>query len=156
MKKQWQKLLLCLFIPLLVGIVAGLLTQSSMETFSQLNQPKLSPPGFLFPVVWTVLYLLMGLASYSVLTADAPKSQIAAAFRIYGLQLAFNFLWSFLFFTFEQYCLAFFWLVFLWLLILLTIKRFQTISNQAAVLFIPYLAWVTFAGYLNFSICLLN
>ena len=95
-------------IPLLVGIIAGLLTRGSMETFSRLNQPPLSPPGILFPIVWTILYTLMGIASYLVYTADAPKEDINNALLIYFLQLAVNFFWSIFFFNFEWYIFSFF------------------------------------------------
>ena len=143
-------------IPLLVGIIAGLLTRGSMETFSRLNQPPLSPPGILFPIVWTILYTLMGIASYLVYTADAPKDEINNALLIYFLQLAVNFFWSIFFFNFEWYIFSFFWLVLLWILIFYTIRLFYPISNTAAYLLVPYLLWVTFAGYLNLGIAALN
>lgn len=156
MKKQLKILLISILIPVATGLVAGLLTGGSMEAFKDLNRPALSPPGWLFPVVWTILYILMGIASFLVFTSDAPHTQITAALKIYGLQLAVNFFWSFLFFTFGRFCLAFVWLVLLWLLILVTVRRFRAISSAAAALLLPYLLWVTFAGYLNLSICLLN
>ena len=150
---QLKKLAACIAIPLAVGGISALLTRNSMETFSQLNKPPLSPPGWLFPVVWTVLYILMGIASYLVLTSDKPNS---TALKVYGAQLAFNFLWSIFFFGFGLYFFSFIWLIALWLLILLTIVLFYIISKPAAYLLIPYLLWVTFAGYLNFAIYLLN
>lgn len=143
-------------IPLLVGIVASLLTRGSMEAFAQLNKPPLSPPGILFPIVWTILYTLMGIASYLVYTSGTTKEEVNNALLIYFLQLAVNFFWSIFFFNFEWYIFSFFWLVLLWVLIFYTIRLFYPISNTAAYLLIPYLLWVTFAGYLNLGIAALN
>ena len=156
MKKKVKTLLICVLSPVMTGITASLLTGGVMETFKELNKPTLSPPGWLFPVVWTVLFILMGIASYFVVISGARQKYIISALKTYGLQLVVNFLWSFIFFTFEQYCLAFVWLLLLWVLILITIKKFWAVSMKAGVLLIPYLIWVTFAGYLNISICLLN
>lgn len=156
MKTKTGTFLIFTAIPLIVGIVAGLLTRGSMETFSQLNKPPLSPPGILFPIVWTILYTLMGIASYLVYTLDKSKEDIYNALRVYFFQLAVNFLWSIFFFNFEWYIFSFFWLVFLWVLILYTIRLFYPLSNAAAYLLVPYLLWVTFAGYLNLGIAALN
>lgn len=147
---------ICIAISLLVGGISALLSRNSMETFQQLNKPPLSPPGFLFPIVWTVLYILMGIASYLIVTANENKQQIKAALILYGLQLFVNFWWSIFFFNFEWYFFSFIWLLLLWLLIYFTIQVFYPISKTAGYLMIPYLLWVTFAGYLNFFIFLLN
>ena len=151
-----KPLLINIFIPLAVGGFSALLTMNSMENFEKLNQPPLSPPGWLFPVVWTILYTLMGIAAYLVFTSDKPKKQINNALIVYGVQLFFNFLWSLIFFNREDYLFAFVWLVILWALILANIILFYRISKPAGILLIPYLLWVTFAGYLNFAIYLLN
>lgn len=156
MQSKTKTLLIFIAIPLLVGIVAGLLTRGSMETFSSLNQPPLSPPGILFPIVWTILYTLMGVASFLVYTSDKEKEEVNNALIVYFLQLAVNFFWSIFFFNFEWYTFSFFWLVLLWVLIFYTIRLFYPISNTAAYLLIPYLFWVTFAGYLNLGIAALN
>ncbi len=130
-----------------------LLTQNNMELFESINKPALAPPGWLFPVVWTILYILMGIASYLVITSGKPD---AGALTVYGIQLAFNLFWSIIFFNLKRYLFAFVWLVLLWLLILKTVLLFYQISKPAGYLMLPYLLWVTFAGYLNFSIYLLN
>lgn len=156
MKIQWKKLVWCIVTPLLIGGVSGFITRDSMEIFKTLNKPPLSPPGWLFPVVWNVLYTLMGVASYLVLTAATPKSEIAQAIRLYGLQLAFNFFWTIWFFNFGWYWFSLVWLVALWLLILSTTVAFYRISKPAGLLLLPYLLWVAFAGYLNAGIALLN
>lgn len=153
LKIQWKNLITYIAIPLAVGSLSALLTQNSMETFQTINKPAFAPPGWLFPVVWTFLYVLMGIASYLVVTSGKPND---TALTFYGIQLAFNFFWSIIFFNLELYLLAFIWLVILWLLILKTTSLFYQISKPAGYLMIPYLLWVTFAGYLNFYIYLLN
>ncbi len=156
MQSKTKTFLIFTAIPLIVGIVAGLLTRGSMETFSSLNQPPLSPPGILFPIVWTILYTLMGIASFLVYTSGKEKEEVNSALTIYFLQLAVNFFWSIFFFNLEWYIFSFFWLVLLWVLIFYTIRLFYPISDIAAYLLIPYLLWVTFAGYLNLGIAALN
>lgn len=151
-----KPLLINVFIPLAVGGLSALLTMDSMESFERINQPPLSPPGRLFPVVWTVLYILMGIAAYLVSTSDKPKKQKNTALLVYGIQLLFNFFWSIIFFGREDYLFAFIWLVILWGLILASTVLFYRISKPAGILLIPYLLWVSFAGYLNFAIYLLN
>lgn len=153
MKIRWKKLIVCLVVPLAVGGLSAFLTGNAMASFDSVVKPPLSPPGWLFPVVWTILYLLMGFASYLVSTADKASD---SALTLYGLQLFVNFFWSIVFFRFENYFFAFLWLILLWILILLTILRFRQISKTAAYLLLPYLLWVSFAGYLNFGIWLLN
>lgn len=155
MKIQWKKLIICIAIPLLVGGLAALITMGSMESFALLNKPPLSPPGWLFPVVWTILYTLMGIASYLVYTSGQPYRS-KTALTVYGVQLFFNFFWSIIFFNLEMYLFAFIWLVVLWLLILVTTVLFYRIEKSAGYLMIPYLIWVTFAGYLNLGIYILN
>ncbi len=151
-----KPLLINIFIPLAVGGFSALLTMNSMDSFESINKPPLSPPGWLFPVVWTILYILMGIAAYLVFTSDKPKKQKSTALIVYGVQLFFNFLWSLIFFNREDYLFAFIWLVALWALILANIILFYRISKPAGILLIPYLLWVTFAGYLNFAIYILN
>lgn len=156
MKQNKILLIKSIALPLIVGGVAGLLTRNSMQDFAVLNQPPLSPPGWLFPVVWTVLYILMGISSYLIATSDANEAVIADALTVYYIQLAVNFLWSFFFFTFQWYLFSLIWLILLWVLIIMMIKIFADISKPAAYLNIPYLLWVTFAAYLNAGVWLLN
>ncbi|MBR5534733.1 MAG: tryptophan-rich sensory protein [Ruminiclostridium sp.] len=156
MRVNWKTLAIALAIPLAVGGVSALVTRGAMEDFSRLNQPPLSPPGWLFPIVWTVLFLLMGLASYLVVTGNAPDGVTRRALTVYGIQLGVNFLWSILFFNLQWYLFSFFWLVLLWGLILVTMILFFPIRKPAGWLMVPYILWVTFAGYLNFGIYFLN
>lgn len=153
MKIRWKKLILCLLIPLAVGGLSAFLTKNSMEIFKTLQKPPLSPSAKLFPFVWTILYLMMGLASYIVLTSKKPNT---LGLILYGVQLFFNFFWSILFFNKEMYLFSFIWLVIMWFLILATTILFYRSAKFAGYLMIPYLLWVAFAGYLNFGIYLLN
>ena len=156
MKIKWKKLLLCLAIPLAVGGVAALLSGAGMGQYTKLRQPPFSPPGWLFPVVWTILYLLMGFASYRVLTSRVDADQIHKALRLYAVQLAFNFLWPLVFFGLDMYLLAFLVILALWALIFFTINAFSDIDELAGNLLLPYILWVTFAAYLNVGVYLLN
>ncbi len=156
MQEKLKNLLLCIAIPVLTGSLSGFLTRGSMQVFRQLNKPPLSPPGAVFPIVWTILYILMGIASYLVFSSGAGQGDIRNALSVYGLQLAVNFFWSLFFFNLGWYFFSFVWLVLLWLLILITIRLFYHISRPAAYLLLPYLLWVTFAGYLNLGIAILN
>lgn len=156
MKIDLKKLLLCLGIPLTVGGLAALLSGSFSEQYSQFTQPPLAPPGWVFPVVWTVLYLLMGWASYRIVVAPVSRQEKVLPLVLYGLQLAVNFLWPILFFRYGLFLSAFFLLIALWILILLTIRFFSRIDERAGDLLLPYILWVTFAGYLNLGVFLLN
>ncbi len=156
MKIQWKKLLLCIAIPLAVGGLSALLSMTAMESFSALNQPPLSPPPWVFGAVWTILYALMGVASYVVVTGGGHRLETNRALTVYGLQLAVNFFWSLIFFNRQAFLFAFVWLLLLWVLIILTIRRFAAIRPLAGGLLVPYLVWVTFAGYLNLGVYLLN
>ena len=153
MKKNWKTLVICIAIPLIVGGLSALLTKNGMETFKYANKPPLTPPDWLFPVVWSLLFILIGIASYLVFTSQQSSQ---TALTVYGLQLVFNFFWSIFFFNCHWYLFSFFWLVALWFLIILTIKQFRQSSRLAGYLMIPYLLWVSFAGYLNFGVYLLN
>lgn len=149
-----KPLLVNLLIPLAVGGASALLTQNFTDLYSTVKQPPFAPPGWVFPVVWTVLYLLMGTAAYLVWMRDSTGR--TGALFLYGLQLVFNFVWPLLFFNLQNYALAFFWLCALWLLILLTTIRFFKETRAAGWLMVPYLLWVTFAAYLNAGVWLLN
>ena len=156
MKIKPKALILCLLVPLAAGALGAALSGGGMREFQEMTKPALTPPGWVFPAVWTVLYLMMGLASYLVLTAKAPREDVESALTVYGCQLAVNFFWPVLFFRLRVYLFAFFWLVALWLLVIATLAFFHKLHKTAGVLLIPYLLWVTFAGYLNMGISLLN
>lgn len=155
MKTNRKKLIICLAIPLAVGGLAALLS-GGMGTYKDLNQPPLSPPGWVFPIVWSILYLLMGYASYRILTSGADRDTIRKALTFYFIQLVLNFLWPLVFFGLQWYFAAFILLLVLWVFIYLTMFTFGKIDDTAGNLLIPYLLWVTFAGYLNVGVALLN
>ncbi len=155
MKKDFKKRLICWAIPLAVGGLAALLS-GGMGSYRVMNQPPLSPPGWVFPIVWTALYLLMGEASWRVLTSGAEPDKIRKALIAYGVQLGLNFLWPIVFFGGQMYLTAFLILILLWVAIFITLRRFSAINETAGDLLIPYLLWVTFAGYLNLGVYLLN
>ena len=146
----------CILIPITVGSIASVITKDSMSSFLLMKQPPFSPPAWIFPTVWTVLYLLMGIASYLVMQAKVDKKQKEKAILLYEYQLLVNFLWPTFFFHFEWYLFSFLWLILIWVLVVLMIVSFWKIDKRAAVLNIPYLIWLTFAGYLNLAIWWLN
>jgi tryptophan-rich sensory protein len=125
-----------------------------MDVYQTINKPALSPPGILFPIVWTILYILMGVSLYLAYKSNSPYRP--AALLVFFLQLIFNFIWSLIFFNGRMYTFAFIWLLALWLLIILMIAEFKKVKPIAAWLQIPYLLWVTFAAYLNLSIAIMN
>ncbi len=144
-------------IPLAVGISAALLTSGSMDIYSELNTPPLSPPSILFPIVWTVLYTLMGISSGMVWRSKSiPSGARERGLIYYAVSLVFNFGWSIIFFRLRRFLLAFVWLLALLYLIIRTILEYRKVSPKAAYLQLPYALWVTLAGYLNFGIWVLN
>lgn len=150
-----KKLLKNVAIPVIVGALAGFLTKNDVTEFMETaNKPFFMPPGWLFPVAWTILYVLMGVAAYYIDISKAIDKD--KALLVYYAQLFFNFVWSFIFFTAGKYLFAFVWIVVLWLLILLTIIKFKKIDTRTVLLLAPYLVWVTFAAILNLSIYILN
>ena len=137
MKIDWKKLLICLAIPLGVGALAALLSRSGMDAYKAYEKPPISPPGWLFPVVWTALYALMGWASYLILQENAGKAETQKALTLYAVQLALNFLWPLVFFRAEKWLAAFFLLIALWVAIFLTIRAFSKIKESAGDLLLP-------------------
>lgn len=156
MKPKRKQLLLCILIPLAVGGLSAWISGDSMKGFETMNKPPFSPPGWLFPVVWTILYVLMGLASYLVLNSGQDTYRIRNAIGWYAAQLVANFLWPILFFKLSWYLAAFFWLLLLWMLVLVTTLKFYRLSSRAGDLMLPYLLWTTFAAYLNYGVYRLN
>ena len=148
MKINIRKLLFYILIPVFLGSIVGFLTSSS-NNYNDIIQPSFAPPGILFPIVWTILYILMGISSYIV-------SEKNGNLDIYVVQLIVNLLWSFLFFTFKWYLLSFLWILLLIVLVVIMIKDFYKSSKISAYLQIPYLLWIIFAAILNFSIYVLN
>ncbi len=155
-QRNGKSLLLCLALPLAVGLLASLLTLGGMRDYGEMLKPPLSPPGWVFPAAWTVLYLLMGLASWLVTGAAATEDMKQMALSLYAVQLAANFLWPLLFFGLGRYFLAFLWLLVLLLLVLLTWRQFRRLDRRAGALLVPYVLWLCFAVYLNLGVVVLN
>ncbi len=156
MKNKIKAYTLGILIPLAVGFLSAYLTRGSMNIYQSLKTPPLSPPSILFPIVWTVLYILMGIGSAIIYTSRAKQKNKNEALTIYALQLAVNFFWSLIFFNKRAFLFSFIWLLLLLFLIIAMIISFKKIGKTAAYLQIPYLLWVSFAGYLNLGIYLLN
>lgn len=157
MKSKIKPYVVSILIALAVGGLSALLTMDSMDIYSEIITPPLAPPGFLFPIVWTILFILMGISAATIYTSDnGTAEQRSSALRVYAMSLAVNFLWSIIFFNFKAYLTAFAVLLLLLALIIKTIFEYREIEPVAAYLQIPYALWVTFAGYLNFAIWILN
>ena len=153
---KWKPLLISILIPLAVGGLAGILTRGSMKNYQIIERPPLSPPGIVFPFVWGILYILMGIASYLVYQKAFDSSEKTRALRLYTIQLVLNFLWPILFFNLQSYWLSFILLLTLLFFVLLTTNAFYSISRNAGLLLIPYLIWLVFAAYLNLGVAILN
>ena len=157
---MWKKIkpyVISILIALAVGGLSALLTKGNMDIYDQIVKPKLAPPGFIFPIVWSILFVLMGISSAIVyIKAKQQPTVQKTGLGVYALQLVVNFFWSILFFNFQAFLFSFLWLILLWILIVIMIVRFYKLSPLAAYLQIPYLEWVKFAGYLNLMIYMLN
>lgn len=141
-----------ILIPVAVGVIIGLITSSAVR-YNILVQPSFAPPAILFPIVWTILYTLMGI-SYGILKSN---NEVDSDINfIYYFQLFVNALWSIIFFTFEWRLFAFLWILLLIILVFMMFIRFYDKNKTAGLLQIPYLIWLVFAGILNFSVYLLN
>lgn len=156
MKRKTKSILANIALPLAIGGASAVLTKDSMEIFDYVNKPPLVPPDWLFPVVWTILYILMGLAAYFVHNSHKPGKKIDSALLFYGIQLIFNFFWPIFFFNMQKYLFAFIWLLALWILILITTVKFFGIEKKSGYLMLPYIIWTTFAAYLNLGVYILN
>ena len=153
---QWKIYLFWVALAEGIGLLAGFLTRENTELYSQMMiKPALSPPGWIFPVVWTVLFALMGIGAATIsLQPDSRKR--SRALNIFVAQLIVNFFWSLIFFNAQAYGFALAWLLLLWVLILWMILAFWQADKGAALLQIPYILWVTFAAYLNYGVWKLN
>lgn len=155
-KPSWKTYALWIVGVEAVGALSGFLTRDGAEIYSEtIRQPPLSPPAIVFPIVWGILFLLMGVSAARIYGTPASPDR-TRALRIFAVQLAFNFFWSIIFFNFQNFGFAFLWLMALWVLILWMIFAFRKVDRLAAWLQVPYVLWVTFAAYLNFGVWMLN
>ena len=157
---MWKKIkpyVISIILALAVGGLSALLTMGNMDIYNEVKTPPLSPPSILFPIVWTILYVLMGISAAIVyINQDENFHETRCGLRTYGISLFFNFLWSIVFFNFKWFGFAFFWLLALLFFIIKTMVCYFRVNKLAAYLQIPYAIWVAFAGYLNFGIWMLN
>lgn len=150
-----KKLILSLIIPLSIGFLSYLLTKNGINYYANnLNKPSFAPPSFLFSIVWTILYILMGISSYKIY--NSMSCYKSSCLILYALNLFLNFLWPIIFFNLEARLFAFIFIIFLDIVVLLMIFCFHGIDKKAAYLQIPYILWLLFATILNFSIYFLN
>lgn len=153
---KWIPYVLWILFTEAMGFLSGWLTRQGSELYNQaIVKPPLSPPAMVFPIVWGLLFVLMGIGAARIYLAE-PSPARTRSLRIFLLQLAFNFFWSILFFNFQAFGIALIWLLILWGLILWMIFSFRQVDPPAAWLQVPYLLWVTFAAYLNFGVWRLN
>lgn len=151
---DFKKLFFYIITTILIGTVPSIFTFKSMGIYNELNRPPLSPPSILFSIVWTILYILIGISIYIIVKKN-PKD-VSEAKLIYYVALVTNALWTPIFFGFKEYFLAFLWIIMLIVFVSAMIIKFYKIDKTSAYLQIPYLIWILFAAYLNFGIVVLN
>ena len=156
MKKNWKVYAVWIAIAEAVGALSGLLSRKGMQAYSQtVIQPPLAPPMWVFPVVWSILFALMGISAAIIWLS--PESDLRRkGLNLFVAQLVVNFFWSLIFFNLQAFGFAFIWLLLLWVLVAWMIWTFYQVEPLAAWLQIPYLLWLTFAGYLTFAVWMMN
>ena len=155
MFKKLKPYIISVLLALGVGALSAYITRDSMDIYSEIINPPLAPPAILFPIVWTILFILMGISAANVYV-NRKNGDAGTALTVYAINLIMNFTWSIIFFGIRAYLGAFLWLLVLLTVIIYMIVLFKKINPIAGYLQIPYALWVTFAGYLNFAIWLLN
>ena len=152
MKKTTKSYIFFIALSLAVGALSAFLTRDSMNIFDTVTKPPLAPPAWAFPVVWSILYILMGIGAARVYLRE-PSSD---ALKIFGINLAINFFWSIIFFNLRAFGFAFIWLLLLLAVVIVMTVKFFRIDKVAGYLQIPYIIWLLLAGYLNLFIFLTN
>ena len=156
MKRNWKPYLFWILLSEALGGLSGWLTREGTKIYQQtIAQPPLSPPGWVFPVIWTILFALMGISAARIYLTP-PSKERSRGLNLFIAQLVVNFFWSPIFFNLQAFGLAFFWLLILWGLVLWMIFTFRKVDPTAAKLQIPYFLWLTFAAYLNLGVWYLN
>lgn len=155
-RHNWKTYVFWILLTEAVGGLSGWLTREGTKIFNEtIIQPPLSPPPLVFPIVWGILYALMGISAARIyLSTKSPER--SRGLNLYFAQLVVNFFWSLIFFNAQAFGFAFLWLLLLWGLVLWMILTFRKVDPIAAWLQIPYLLWLTFAAYLNFGVWYLN
>ncbi len=155
LKFDLKKFLISLAIPLLAGGLSALITKNASGAYSDFKNPPYSPPAWVFPVAWGILYVLMGISLYLVWN-NSIQNDKQLAYIFFGLQLFLNFIWSPIFFLTQNFILAFIVIIFMWIFSVCMAVSFYKISKPAGILQIPYLMWLCFAAYLNYGVYKLN
>ena len=156
MKQNWKTYAFWIGLAEAVGALSGFLSREGTKVFSEtVTQPPLSPPMILFPIVWGILYALMGISAARI-SLSPPSRERNRGLNLFIAQLVVNFFWSLIFFNAQAFGFAFLWLLLLWVLVLWMILTFRKIDPLAAWLQVPYLLWLTFAAYLNLGVWYLN
>ena len=154
--KMWRPYIISALIAMAIGGLSGLLSMDGMEAYgTSVIKPALTPPGWLFGVIWPILYALMGISAAKIWQSDDSASK-NRGLNLYVAQLIVNFFWSLIFFNAQAFGFALVWLLLLWVLVLLMIVQFYKVDKRAALLQIPYLLWLTFATYLNLGVWIMN
>lgn len=154
-KQNWKAYVFFVVLSEATGVISGLLSRGGMEAFDSIEGSALTPPAIVFPVVWTILYALMGIGAARIWLAEASDER-SRSLIIYFVQLAVNFLWSIIFFNIQAYGFALVWLILLWILIALMILSYRSVDRIASWLQLPYFIWLTFAAYLNYAVWIMN
>ncbi len=154
--KQILRLVTAVLIPLAVGGLAAFFTSDSTTFYAALQKPPLSPPGYIFPIIWTILYILIGIASSLIYKQGPEKDYVRDALKYYAFSLILSFVWPLVFFRYHLLLSAFWVLLLLWLFTGIAAAKFYRIRHLAGWLMVPYWLWITFAGYLNLAVWLLN
>lgn len=155
-KSQWRTYVFWVLLTEAVGVLSGWLSRDGTALYAEtIVKPALSPPAIVFPIVWTILYALMGIGAARISLSDGSREK-DRALNLYIIQLIINFFWSLFFFNAQAFGFSFLWLLLLWVLVLLMILAFNKVDPLAAKLQIPYLIWLTFAAYLNLGVWLVN
>lgn len=149
-------LLINLIIPIGGGALVGYINKNSFEIYKSLEKPFFAPPKIIFPIIWTMLYILMGIAAYRVYMKNKIKGLNSDGYFYYIIQLLCNFSWTFSFFTFRLYGLSFLWIILISILVIITTLKFFKLDKIAGGLMSPYILWLTFAGALNYFIWMFN
>lgn len=159
--KEIKKLLINILIPLVIGFLSSQIAMmiSSIDTgtyYSQLIKPSFAPPSYIFPIVWSIIYVLMGISAYLVMQKGNNTQKVKDAMFYYWLQLALNFIWSILFFGLDLRFTSMVVIIMMIIVVIIMISKFYQIDKKAAYLNIPYLLWLVYAGILNYFIWIIN
>ena len=150
---KWKNLIISILIPIVIGFF-GSLIGNVMDGFNGINKPFFTPPPIVFPIAWTILYVLMGIASYLVYESDDTSK--GNALFVYGVQLVINSLWTFFFFNLKWFLFSFILVLVILLLVIVTFIKFYKINKYSSYLLIPYILWLAFAAILSYNVYLLN